>query len=408
MGDAAGAAVTIAFLPWLGWWGTWAALTVRAAVSPSRRPSGPPPVLEGRVLDVVVPAHDEASTIADLLRSLGGQTGPARIGTVLVVADHCTDETAAVARGHGAEVLERDTGVPGKPPALRAGASLLRARPGRGDAVVFLDADCTVDPRFASAMAERMGAGVRAVQAAYTVEEPRAGAVRTGLRRGFALRNVVRASGADRFGVPCVLYGSGMLFDWDLLDAMSFADPRIGGTGDSRPVADDVLMALDLLAAGVHVRLASDASVVAPTPPDDHALGAQRLRWEGGQALMWQRAPRIARRLLARRDFRGLVGLVDWTAPPLVPTAAAFAALATIILPVVAIGVLPAWVVLVPTLSVASLAVYLIVGISVLEGPAAAARAVVDVPRFVRWKLGLYRNHREGRRPGDGHRLPAA
>src|SRR5439155_187709 len=73
----------------------------------------------------------------------------------------------------------------------------------------------------------------------------------------------------------------------------------------------------------IHPRFAEHAHVRAPTPDDDHALGAQRLRWEGGQALMWRRIPRTARVLVARRDWRGLVALVDWTAPPMAPSVVA-------------------------------------------------------------------------------------
>jgi hypothetical protein len=352
----------------------------------------------------VIPAHDEEGSLPRLLESLARQEPPGRVGSVLVVADHCSDATAEVARRYGVEVLERDDGVAGKPPALHEGSDLLRGRPGRADAVVFLDGDCVVGPRFAAAMAARLGPGDSAVQAAYTLDEPEADAVRSGLRRGFALRNVVRANGADRLGVPCVLFGSGMLFRWDVLDHMSFGDPRIDGTGDSRPVADDVLMALDLLAAGIPVRFAAEASVVAPTPGDDRSLGAQRLRWEGGQALMWRRIPHVAGKLLRRGDIRGLVALVDWTAPPLVPTAVAFTLLAGAAVTGVVAGALPAWTLVAPAGAAGALVAYLVIGIGILEGPRAAVLAVAQAPRFVVWKLGLYRRHRVARRPGEEHR----
>ena len=54
-------------------------------------------------LTVLVPAHDEALTIAATLESLWGQTQAP--GQVVVVADNCTDDTAEIAREHGAEVF---------------------------------------------------------------------------------------------------------------------------------------------------------------------------------------------------------------------------------------------------------------------------------------------------------------
>src|SRR3954449_10251140 len=53
---------------------------------------------------VLIPAHDEAANIATTLTALREQTRqPDR---VIVIADNCTDDTAEIARAHGAEVYE--------------------------------------------------------------------------------------------------------------------------------------------------------------------------------------------------------------------------------------------------------------------------------------------------------------
>ena len=54
-------------------------------------------------LTALVPAHDEALTIAATLESLRGQSRPP--DRIVVVADNCTDDTAEIARQHGAEVF---------------------------------------------------------------------------------------------------------------------------------------------------------------------------------------------------------------------------------------------------------------------------------------------------------------
>ena len=388
--------------PFIAWWGTWVALvTARPRASGSRNErkalvSGP----RTAAFDVVVPAHDEAATVGRLIGSLQEQDAPELLGRILVVADHCHDGTAAVARAAGAEVLERHDGAPGKPPALRAGVDLLRHDGARSDAVILLDADCECDAGFLRGLADRLGPDDQVVQAAYTLDEPDRGSVRGGLRLGFALRNVVRARGADRRGVPLVLFGSGMLFRWAALEHLSFGDPRLQGTGDSRPVADDVLMALDLVTAGIHPRFAEHAHVRAPTPDDDHALGAQRLRWEGGQALMWRRIPRTARVLVARRDWRGLVALVDWTAPPMAPSVVAVGTLGLVAAGGVVTGVISPIALVGPALAGVLLGTYLVVGVTALEGRDGLARLVVGAPRFLVWKAGLYVRHRTARRAG--------
>jgi cellulose synthase/poly-beta-1,6-N-acetylglucosamine synthase-like glycosyltransferase len=378
--------------PFAAWWGLWAALAAAATGSRDRRVAG-----SATRLDVVVPAHDEEARVGDLLCSLHAQDRPELLGRVLVVADHCTDATADVARAAGAEVLVRDEGVPGKPPSLAEGLARLRAGD-RGEAVVLVDADCTCDPGFLGALADRLGPDDQVVQAAYTLDEPDGGAVRGGLRLGFALRNVVRARGADALGLPLVLFGSGMLFRWEALEHLSFGDPRLDGTGDTKPVADDVLMALDLVAAGIHPRFAEGARVTAPTPDDDHALGAQRLRWEGGQALMWKRMPAAAARLARRGDWRGLVALVDWTAPPLAPSVAVVGATGAVAVVGVAAGALTPVAVVVPAVAGAALGTYLVLGVGRLEGRAGVVRLVGGAPRFLAWKAGLYLRHRSARR----------
>src|SRR5687768_13838724 len=62
---------------------------------------------------VVIPAHDESGGIASVVESIRRQQ---RSGDrILVVADNCSDDTAAVARVAGAEVVERnDPGARGK------------------------------------------------------------------------------------------------------------------------------------------------------------------------------------------------------------------------------------------------------------------------------------------------------
>lgn len=381
------------FAPFLAWWGTWVALAVRA-LAPARRRDDPRP----KVLDVVIPAHDESARIGALVRSLSAQTGPSSVGEVVVVADHCNDDTAAVAKDAGATVIERTTGAPGKPPALAEGVAYLRARPERGDAVVMIDGDCVCAPGFVDGLARRLGPGDEVVQAAYVLDEPDDGAVRSSLRLGFALRNVIRASGADRFGLPVVLFGSGMLFRWDALDRLSFGDPRIDGTGDTRPVADDVLMALDLLVAGTHVRFAGDAVVTAPTPDAERDLGAQRLRWEGGQALMWRRMPRVAASVLRNRDWRGLLGLVEWSSPPLVASATAGAAATVIVAAAVGAGLASPVVLVLPAAAFACLATYLTIGVAMVDGIEGVVDVAARAPRFAAWKLKLYARHDDARR----------
>jgi glycosyltransferase involved in cell wall biosynthesis len=96
----------------------------------------PPGPSRPRIL-AVVPAHDEAPRIAAVVR------GAAAHLLVLVVDDGSADDTAAVARDAGAEVLEQRPNA-GKGAALRAG--FRHALDAGYDAVVTLDGDGQHDP----------------------------------------------------------------------------------------------------------------------------------------------------------------------------------------------------------------------------------------------------------------------
>lgn len=101
----------------------------------------------------LVPAHDEELLIADCVRSLMQLDYPVTHRRVLVIADNCTDATAALARESGADVLERvDAQRPGKPRALAW--ALDQVKLSEWDACIVVDADSIVAPQFAAGVAK--------------------------------------------------------------------------------------------------------------------------------------------------------------------------------------------------------------------------------------------------------------
>ena len=100
-------------------------------------------------LAVLIAARNESAVIGALLESLRAQNYPSELVDIYVGADNCTDDTAAVARAHGARVYERaDTLHVGKGYVLNF---LLRCIAEAGehyDAYVVLDADNVLDPDF--------------------------------------------------------------------------------------------------------------------------------------------------------------------------------------------------------------------------------------------------------------------
>ena len=91
----------------------------------------------GRRVSVIIPAQNEAPTIGAVIDAVQASTRrwPGLVDEIVVVDDHSTDDTAAIATRHGARVAVL-RGDGGKGQAMQFGLSVTS-----GDIVVFLDAD---------------------------------------------------------------------------------------------------------------------------------------------------------------------------------------------------------------------------------------------------------------------------
>lgn len=101
-------------------------------------------------ISVILPAKNEADGLARTLPRLRALMPEAQI---IVVDDGSTDETAAVGRQHGAQVLST-------PYSMGNGAAIKRgAREAAGDVLVFMDADGQHDPAHIPQLLERLDQG---------------------------------------------------------------------------------------------------------------------------------------------------------------------------------------------------------------------------------------------------------
>lgn len=263
---------------------------------------------------VLIPAHDEAGTIGSTLSALQSQTR--RPDRVVVVADNCSDDTAALARAHGAEVLETVANTDKKAGALNQAlqrrfrrASTTDRRDGptpkhhvrRGpdrravpgsttpdlsedDFVLVMDADTELAPGFIEAAAASLESSTEIGAAGgLFYGHPGAGVL------GQLQRNEYSRYSRDvgRTGRVMVLTGTGTLFRVSALREVAAArGTTLPGTPghvyDTLALTEDNELTLALKTLGWRLTSPRACAVVTEIMPAWSDLWKQRMRWQRG------------------------------------------------------------------------------------------------------------------------------
>lgn len=343
----------------------------------SRRRRAPGPAGRALRFDLIVPAHDEESGIARTVRSLLAVDYPAALRRVRVVADNCSDATAARARAAGAEVWVRD-----EPERRGKGYALAHAfeqsrRDGFADAVVVVDADSVVAPNLLTAFAARLAQGAQAVQAGSAVLNPDDSWRTQLMALGFALFNRLRSLARENLGLSCGLRGNGMCLTAGLLRAHP---------AQAFSIVEDLEYGLVLGRAGIRVHYADETSVASAMVSSEAAAGSQRRRWESGRFALARRLALPLLRDAARGSNPLLLDLaLDLLVPPLsfvVLYLAGGLVLSLLVCRVLVASVL--WLA-----SALCITVYVVRG-WVLSGIGLRGlSALLQVPRYLVWKASL-------------------
>ena len=255
---------------------------------------------------VVIPAHDEELLIGDLIASLHAVEYPSDHLEVWVIADNCSDRTAARARALGVRVAERnDAAQRGKGYALRW--MFERLDLASFDAVALFDADNLVDRDFFAVMNRELARGRRCLQGYYGISNPGDSRLTRLMAVTYVMKNELFCAGKARLGLSVLLLGTGMVFAREVIASNGWAAVTIG---------EDLEQSFELLERGESIRFVVGARIFAQEAATLRQGYAQRQRWSSGRHVLYGRARRAIAMGLRRRQL----GLIDAGAELLLPT----------------------------------------------------------------------------------------
>ncbi len=234
-------------------------------------------------ITVLVPAHNEETSLPVTLRSLMEQSHPPE--RIIVVADNCTDGTVRVAREAGVEVFETVDNDKKKAGGLNQVLKVVLPGQGENDCVMIMDADTALDDGFLEAAVRRFtnDRALMAVGGLFYGEEGHGWI-------GQCQRNEYIRYSRDlkrRRGQVFVLTGTASIFrPRGLRTVAESRGSRIPGVHgdvyDTLALTEDNELTIALKSLGALMISPSECTVVTELMPTWKTLWNQRLRWQRG------------------------------------------------------------------------------------------------------------------------------
>jgi cellulose synthase/poly-beta-1,6-N-acetylglucosamine synthase-like glycosyltransferase len=303
---------------------------------------------------VIVPAYNEAASVADTIRSLQAQTAPPR--EIIVVDDCSSDGTGAVAGALGVTVVR-----PAANTGSKAGAQTFALRAVRTPLVVALDADTVLAP---DALERLLPAFERpGVAAACGFVLPQH--VRSVWERGryieylFAFTFYKRLQ--EYYGKPLISSGCFSMY--------RTASLRSQGGWSNRTLAEDMDLTWSLYQDGHEVRFVPEAVCYPIEPRTFTLMGKQLRRWSHGFV---QNVKLHWRGILGVPYLRSAVAVAFWDA-----TIAA--AVYLVLLPILAVALANPWILLGYVIDAPAILIPVLAGAARRKE---VRRALASVPAF--------------------------
>lgn len=225
---------------------------------------------------LIVAAHNEETVIQDIIHSLKRLDYPKELYDIFVIADNCTDKTAAKSREAGALVYERTNKIKrGKGYALEWMFDKIFKLDKKYDAVVIFDADNLASRNFLREMNNKLCEGFKVVQGYLDSKNPHDTWITGSYSIAFWTSNRMFQLSRRNLGLSNQLGGTGFCIDTRTLQELGW-----GATC----LTEDLEFTCKLVLNGHKVGWAHDAVVYDEKPLTLSQSWWQRKRWMQGFA----------------------------------------------------------------------------------------------------------------------------
>lgn len=245
--------------------GLWAFLPRKKEVDPKK------PDHKNRFA-VIIAARNEAGVIGALIDSLHAQSYDPACFTVFVAVNHCTDNTADVARTHGAEVIDCPDSVRSKGDVLKIVFSRLQ-KEANFDAYAIFDADNIVHPDFLSEMNDVLNRGALVAQCRRDAKNLSDNWISTGYSLFYYLQNFFFNRARSRVGLSASINGTGFVVTRKALEKTGF---------NTHTMTEDVEYSAICALHGVKIEFVEKAITYDEQPTGFSDSLRQRHRWSAG------------------------------------------------------------------------------------------------------------------------------
>lgn len=226
---------------------------------------------------VMIAARNEKSVIGNLLDSIHEQTYPAEYIDVYVVADNCTDDTAKIAKQHGACVFERQNKENiGKGYAMQFLFGKVIGEKGKDyyDGYFIFDADNLLDKRFIEEMNNAFSCGNKVLTCYRNSKNFGDNWVSSGYAIWFLREAKYLNNPRYLLNTSCAVSGTGFLIHRDIIN-------RNDGWKHFL-LTEDIEFTIDTIINGDKIGYCHDAVLYDEQPTTFKQSWHQRIRWAKG------------------------------------------------------------------------------------------------------------------------------